>query len=462
MNETLQEILYGKYGDRRDVHLILATRKPVNVPSVPGFPFQFDDVYGYLRVLDQGVTNVGKMKAMMPIVMLIVLFQGPANAQVFTSLENFNGSNGATPVYMTPIEANDGNLYGTTVKGGTHGGGVVFQMTLNGQLKVVRDFCYNSTCPDGSQPYGGVIQATDGNLYGTTAFGGGVSNHVGTVFRMTLAGKFTVLHQFCQRTTKGICNDGSIPLAAPVEGADGKFYLVTNGSLNLNSEGTAVRISKNKSFEVLCSHHNHCLSIGDMEGTESPLIQAKDGFFYGVAAYGSQGNGTIFKFKSGKPSVFHNFCSETNCADGQEPIGPLVIGIDGNFYGTTFGMSSAHWPTKYGTVFSITPTGKLTTLYRFCRRTNCADGASPASGLVQGTDGNFYGTTTAGGANNDGTIFKINPQGVLTVLHSFSGSDGSNPIGGLIQASNGLFYGATSAGGSNNDGTIFSLDMGLR
>jgi uncharacterized repeat protein (TIGR03803 family) len=406
---------------------------------------------------------MGKITAMMPIAVLVILFQYPATAQVFTSLVNFAGSNGATPMYMTMIEANDGNLYGTTIAGGANDYGVIFQMTLSGQLKIVHSFCNGAGCPDGSQPYGGVIQATDGNLYGTTAFGGHSSNPAGTIFRMTLAGKLTVLHKFCLNMTRGLCNDGSLPLAAPVEGTDGKFYLTTNGALVLHpSEPTAVRISKNKSFEILCSHSDDCRSLGDMEGTVSPLIQVKSGIFYGVAGYGYQGNGTIFKIQSGRVSLFYNFCSKANCADGIQPMGPLVVGKDGNFYGTTFGINGTSWATKHGTIFSITPNGKLTTLYRFCQQTNCADGAAPAAGLVQGTDGNFYGTTTIGGTNNDGTIFKITPQGVLTVLHSFSGSDGSNPVGGLIQASNHLFYGSTSNGGSGNQGTIFSLDMGFR
>ena len=119
---------------------------------------------------------MGKIKAMMPIAVLVILFQYPATAQVFTSLVNFAGSNGATPMYMTMIEANDGNLYGTTIAGGANSEGVLFQLTLSGQLKIVHSFCNGAGCPDGSQPYGGVIQATDGNLYGTTAFGGHSSN----------------------------------------------------------------------------------------------------------------------------------------------------------------------------------------------------------------------------------------------------------------------------------------------
>jgi uncharacterized repeat protein (TIGR03803 family) len=408
---------------------------------------------------------MGKITAMMPIAVLVILFQYPATAQVFTSLVNFAGSNGATPMYMTMIEANDGNLYGTTIAGGANSEGVLFQLTLSGQLKLVYSFCNRAHCSDGRQPYGGVIQGTDGNLYGTTAFGGYRFHPYGTVFKTTLSGHLTVLHMFCAGgPVRGHCTDGSLPLAAPVEGRNGLFYLTTNGGLPTDnpSDSTAVAISKGGSLTVLCADREGCLASQDLQETTSSLIQANDGSFYGTAGFGEQGNGTIFKIKSSKVSVFHNFCDQKNCADGQQPLGSLVIGKDGNFYGTTFGQASESWATKNGTVFSITPSGKLKTLYRFCQQTDCADGAAPAAGLVQGIDGNFYGTTTLGGTNNDGTIFKITPQGVLTVLHSFSGSDGSNPVGGLIQASNHVFYGSTSNGGSGNQGTIFSLDMGFR
>lgn len=407
---------------------------------------------------------MGKMKAMTLVAALVMLLHYPATAQVFTKLVNLVGNNGATPMYMTMIEANDGNLYGTTIAGGANGEGVLFQMTLSGQMQIVHSFCNHSGCPDGSQPYGGVIQGTDGDLYGTTAYGGYHRHPVGTVFKATLGGQFKVLHKFCLNYKRGKCGDGALPLAAPVEGQNGQFYLTTNASLPMDnsSNSTAVRISSSGSFAVLCSDRGNCPAAEDLQETVSPLIQAKDGSFYGTAGYGEQGNGTIFKIKSGKVSSFHNFCKQKDCADGLQPLGSLVVGSDGNFYGTTFGQPASSWATKYGTVFSITPSGKLTTLYVFCTQANCADGASPTAGLVQGTDGNFYGTTTMGGTHNVGTLFQITPQGVLTVLHSFSGGDGSNPIGGLIQASNRLFYGSTSSGGSADTGTIFSLDMGLR
>jgi uncharacterized repeat protein (TIGR03803 family) len=123
-----------------------------------------------------------------------------------------------------------------------------------------------------------------------------------------------------------------------------------------------------------------------------------------------------------------------------------------------------------GTVFKIAPSGKLTTLYNFCSQTNCTDGESPYAGLIQGTDGNLYGTTPIGGANGNvcgihgnscGTVFKITPSGTMTTLHSFEGTDGWALYGGLFQATNGEFYGTTEYGGTIDGGTVFSLNVGL-
>jgi uncharacterized repeat protein (TIGR03803 family) len=150
---------------------------------------------------------MGKIKAMMPIAVLVILFQYPATAQVFTSLVNFAGSNGATPMYMTLIEANDGNLYGTTIAGGASSEGVLFQMTLNGQLKLVYSFCNRAHCSDGEQPYGGVIQGTDGNLYGTTAYGGFRFHPFGTVFETTLSGTL----RFCTCSARVVLSGDIVP-----------------------------------------------------------------------------------------------------------------------------------------------------------------------------------------------------------------------------------------------------------
>jgi uncharacterized repeat protein (TIGR03803 family) len=187
------------------------------------------------------------------------------------------------------------------------------------------------------------------------------------------------------------------------------------------------------------------------------LTQGTDGNFYGTTVNdGANGNaGTVFKITpAGTLKTIYSFCSQTGCSDGQYPYAGLVQGTDGNFYGTTLSGGTAH----YGTVFKITPTGTLTTLHRFIH----TDGFAPYAGLVQATDGNFYGTAWGGGANGGGTVFRITPAGTLATLHNFAGADGSNVTGGLVQDTNGNFYGTTQYGGANSDGTVFNVSVGLR
>jgi uncharacterized repeat protein (TIGR03803 family) len=146
-------------------------------------------------------------------------------------------------------------------------------------------------------------------------------------------------------------------------------------------------------------------------------------------------------------------------ADGQSPDGAgLLQGTDGNFYGTT-PAGGAH---NTGTAFKMTPQAAFVTLYNFCAKSSCADGSNPYAGLVEATDGSLYGTTIGGGANASGTVFRLTSGGVLSTLHSFHSTDGDNPYGGLVQGTDGDLYGTTYDGGANRDGTVFSLGLGLQ
>lgn len=216
------------------------------------------------------------------------------------------------------------------------------------------------------------------------------------------------------------------------------------------------------------------LAIFDITNGADPfagLVQGADGDFYGTTAIGgssvncTNGCGTIYKITSaGTLTTLHSF----DGTDGSSMESGLVLAADGNFYGTayaggTMGGTACNFDgyVGCGTVFKITPSGVLTTLYNFCSQANCADGNNPASSLVQASNGDFYGTTNFGGANKEGTIFKITPAGVLTTLHSFNQTDGFIPNGALVQASNGDFYGTTIYGGNNEClggcGTIFKV-----
>lgn len=164
------------------------------------------------------------------------------------------------------------------------------------------------------------------------------------------------------------------------------------------------------------------------------------------------GCGTVYKVTaSGTLTTLHAFAGHPN--DGCQPFPALLQAADGNLYGTTF-MGGA---PNVGTVFKVTTGGTVTILHAFCTQSGCPDGDEPQAGLAQGSDGNLYGATFAGGANGAGTVFKITLSGTLTTLHSFNGTDGSQPSGGLVQGSDGNFYGATSGGGANGGGSVFKM-----
>lgn len=192
-------------------------------------------------------------------------------------------------------------------------------------------------------------------------------------------------------------------------------------------------------------------SFGGTDGVYSSaaLVQATDGNLYGTTANGgANGDGTIFRITpSGTLTTIYSFCSQPGCADGLEPYGVLIQATTGDLYGTTSHGGTAN----SGTVFRITPSGTLTTLYTFCSQSNCVDGANPYGGLVQAIDGNLYGTTSHGGTLGVGTVFKITPSGTLTMLYSFCSQnncmDGIQPYAALVQATDGNFYGTTFYGG---------------
>jgi uncharacterized repeat protein (TIGR03803 family) len=420
-----------------------------------------------------------KFKLSFLFLLLFIAISVASSAQIFTTLVTFEGypTDGATPERMFLVQGTDGNLYGTTQYGGTNNGGTVFRITAAGNLTTLYNFCSLPNCADGTYPIVGLIQATDGNFYGTTGFGG--AHNYGTVFRITTGGKLTTLYSFCSQSG---CTDGEFP-AGLVEGIDGNFYgttgnggYITNYCYNNSGCGTAFKITAGGALTIL---HFFCLERGctDGENPESGLIQATDGNFYGTTFQGGIDGGTVFQITTeGSLTTLHRFHGAT---DGAMPLSGLLQAIDGKLYGTT---TAGGTNESSGTVFNITLGGRLTTLYNFCSLPNCADGSSPNAGLIQATDGNFYGTTIYGGANqnpacfpyNDfvgcGTTFKITSEGTLTTLYNFCNqqncTDGAVAAGGLFQASNGEIYGTTSGGGDTSFcspvdgcGTVFSLNM---
>jgi uncharacterized repeat protein (TIGR03803 family) len=248
--------------------------------------------------------------------------------------------------------------------------------------------------------------------------------------------------------------NGASPYAGLVQGANGNFY-GTTASGGASGGGTVFEITARGKFRTI---YNFCsqTNCGDGEHPQGTLVLAANGNFYGTtAAGGANGGGTVFEMSpAGLLKTIYSFCSQANCADGGDPVMGLVQGTNGNFYGTTAGGGAQN----YGTVFEITNAGYLKTLHSFCSLANCADGGDPQVRLMQASDGNFYGATLYFGTNCCGTVFKITPQGRLITIHSFDGADGSGPPGGLIQATDGDFYGTTLGGGTNNWGTVFKIN----
>jgi uncharacterized repeat protein (TIGR03803 family) len=378
-----------------------------------------------------------------------------SSAQTFTNLASFVGPNGANP-YGALVQGINGDLYGTaSYAGGCYVGfgcGTIFEITRTGALSTLYDFCARKNCADGNSPSVGLVQGPKGNFYGTTAYGGNLGCYenlgCGTMFEISQTGTLTTL-----------ADSGA---GALIRADNGNFYGVGVTLFKMTPAGAITN---------LYTFPNGSLDHG--------LSEASNGDLYVTTYYGgTYGQGSILQMTpAGKVSTTYSFCPVSSCTDGKYPYAPLVQGSDGNLYGTTTegGASSA------GTVFKITPTGKLTTLYTFCAQAGCADGSYPL-GLIQATDGNLYGVAYYGGNGSTGlfsgagTLYKITPSGNFTTLYKFCSqancTDGSNPNAALLQATDGTFYGTTVYGGTNSSacppifaygpcGTVFSLSTGL-
>jgi uncharacterized repeat protein (TIGR03803 family) len=342
---------------------------------------------------------------------------------------------------------------------------------------------------DGSSPEAPLIQASDGELYGTASDGG--TNGFGTIFKITTNGTFTALYSFgAAQASSFWAADGMNPKAALLQGSDGNLYGTasiggTNNPATLYGIlgfGTVFKLTPDGTFSVLYGFGTVQDGSGNaLDGADpvAALVQGSDGNFYGATSQGgpnglvisnmfgsfpAPGDGTIFKLTpSGKLTTLYSFGTihdaDGNALDGQTPAAPLVQASDGAFYGTTTDGGT----NSDGTIFKITPDGKFTPLYSFGAMPGGLDGESPQAALVQGADGNLYGTASGGGRYGDGTIFKITTSGKFTLVYSFGAIqntngdalDGANPEAALIQAKDGDFYGTTSDGGTNQFGTLF-------
>lgn len=445
------------------------------------------------------MTSVFRSKQWLTVFLLLLstTFQANATQYIYT-FHTFNGQDGSNPGAPL-VQAKDGNFYGTTPHGGANGTGVVFKITQQGVYSVLYNFGVldiNSLNANGASP-NALTPASDGNLYGTALYGGAYGN--GTIFRITPTGIFTRLHAFSKYTPQSISvpggtttiytnGDGARP-ASMTLGKDGNLYGVTtygglygNGLIfSMTLAGTLTRLHSFGAF-----HFNQPIpyaqqtDLTNLNGAnpQSALIQATDGNFYGVAPWGGpQGSGTIFKvtpagdlsrvadYGGGYLYRIKNNTSQGPAISFNSAIETVTItqGTDGNFYGTTSGKAAdpqLEPKTDFGTIFRLTTAGVKTTLHTFTMpdvKGHNDDGAAPAARLVVGANGRLYGTTSAGGEDGAGIIFELSLTGTRTTLYSFAGGDGSVPQAQLLVAQDGNLYGTATYGGSGGYGVLFEV-----
>jgi len=285
------------------------------------------------------------------------------------------------------------------------------------------------TNPDGDVPYSGLTLGADGDFYGV-AFSGGMASD-GTVFKIASNGTLTDLYNFTSADAR--------PQAPPVQAADGYLY------------GTSSRIA----YRITSA--GAYAALGTIPGASyGALVQATDGSFYGTTYDGGTSNdGTVFKVRTdGTVTTVVNF----DFTHGSQPYGSLIQSSDGNFYGTTKEGGS----NKQGVAFKLTPQGVLTVLHNFPDTNYPGDGATPTAGLIQGSDGNFYGVAALSSTGSScGVIFEITAVGGYSILYNFDCADGGNPLSTPMQHTNGTIYGLTDSGGPDGDGVLYSFDLGL-
>ncbi len=375
-----------------------------------------------------------------------------------TTLVEFTGTAGSNKGQQPNelVEGSDGNFYGTTTGGGASYFGTVFKLTPSGMLTTLVEFTGTAGSNLGNYPYAGLIQGNDGNFYGTTK-GGGASD-MGTVFKLTPSGVLTTLVEFTGTASGYI---GKYPYVGLVQGSDGNFYGTTHEG-GASGAGTVFKLTPGGVLTTLVEFTG---TVGSNKGLYpyASLMQGSDGNFYGTTLMGgASGAGTVFKLTSG--GVLTTLVEFTGTVLGSKtgcfPYAGLVQDGDGNFYGTTKQGGAGDW----GTVFKLTPGGVLTMLVEFTGTASGNIGKNPYAGLVQDSDGNFYGTTRQGGVSECGTIFKLTSGGVLTTLIEFTGAAASNkgryPYASLVRGSDGNFYGTTRQGGASDRGTVFKLTPG--
>jgi uncharacterized repeat protein (TIGR03803 family) len=396
----------------------------------------------------------------------------------YTQLYNFCTQDqcvdGGFPVAGLTQDAK-GNLFGTTESGGKHGQGVVFELQRRGRswkYKVLHSFCFS--CGDGDFPASSLIVDVDGNVYGTTLGGGG--HDCGMIFELTPATKaLKVLHAFCSQADDGNSPDAALSYVGKSSGAlyDGVSPLYgTTPRGGAHGRGTAFKLTANGGTWALTTLYAFCGEANCADGSEpsGELLVDASGNLFGNAGGGGSGNaGVVYEIsqagKRAQPTetVLYSFCSQENCADGQQPAGALAMNAQGEMFGTTENADNH----EGGAIFKLTPTSggwQESVPHIFCA-IKCKDGYLPSGGVIADSAGGIYGLNEAGGAGEDGigagVMYRLDQDG-LKPLYAFCSEqncdDGRGPAGTLIMDPHGALFGVTTQGGPNSGaGTMFEL-----
>jgi uncharacterized repeat protein (TIGR03803 family) len=305
---------------------------------------------------------------------------------------------------------------------------------------------------DGGNPYAStLVRDSAGNFYGTTEYGGDLNCTGGLAPGCGTVFKVDFSGESVLHTFTN-SPDGAWPLPGLIQDAAGNLYGTTfAGGTSTGSNGTVFKVTKAGDETVLYNF------TGSPDGDSPFSVLTRDGSgnFYGTTrSGGSFGFGTVFKVSNrGKKTVLYNF---SGGADGATPFAGVILDSAGNLYGTTY----AGGASGVGVVFKLNPSGTETLLHTF---TSGSDGANPYAGLTRDNRGNLYGTTYFGGTSGFGTIFRIDTAGHETVLYSFAGPEGANPyFGTLVLDGKGHLFGAASTGGESNVGTVFEFYLASR
>jgi len=392
------------------------------------------------------VKALGKVVAPCGLVLAFLAPVAGAQAEGYKVLHTFSGhtnGDGAEP-WASLITDGAGNLYGTTISGGTSNGGTVFKIAPNGTETVLYNFCYGAHCRDGELPHDGLIMDQSGNLYGTATYGGD-ANGQGVVFRLASDGTETILYEF-----QGSPNDGQYPYGGLLLDKSGSLYGTTVGG-GPDNDGTVFKLAPDGTETVL---HTFTNSASDGNEPMGSLVADKDGNLYGTTSIGGSDDlGTVFRQGPDGFALLHSFTGSPG--DGTHANPGLIMDKAGNLYGST----SNGGANGDGTVFKLAPDGTETILHSFPDATG--DGQTPVGNVVMDKAGNIYGSTFWGGANDDGAVFELAPDGTETVLHSFcqepNCNNGAWPEAGPTLDKAGNVYGTTSQSGKFGDGTLFRI-----